>query len=66
MFTDHKPLLGLFAEYKPIPAMTAARIQRWALGPVCRVFANNPGDLGSIPGRVIPKTLKNGTWYLLA
>ena len=22
------------------------------------MFANNPGDLGSIPGRVIPKTLK--------
>ena len=25
---------------------------------VCRVFANEPGDWGSIPGRVIPKTLK--------
>ena len=23
-----------------------------------RVFANSPGDLGSIPGRVIPTTLK--------
>ena len=23
-----------------------------------RVFANGPGDLGSVPGRVIPKTLK--------
>ena len=23
-----------------------------------RVFANRPGDLGSIPGRVIPKTQK--------
>ena len=23
-----------------------------------RVFANDPGDLDSIPGRVIPKTLK--------
>ena len=23
-----------------------------------RVFVNGPGDLGSIPGRVIPKTLK--------
>ena len=23
-----------------------------------RVFAYGPGDLGSIPGRVIPKTLK--------
>ena len=26
-----------------------------------RVFANAPGDRGSIPGRVIPKTQKNGT-----
>ena len=25
---------------------------------VGRVFANGPGDLGSIPGRVIPKTSK--------
>ena len=25
---------------------------------VGRVFANDPGDMGSIPGRVIPKTLK--------
>ena len=22
------------------------------------MFANGPGDLGSIPGRVVPKTLK--------
>ena len=28
------------------------------MGPVGRVFANDPGDLSSIPGRVIPKTLK--------
>ena len=28
------------------------------IGQVGRVFANNPGDLGSIPGRFIPKTLK--------
>ena len=27
-------------------------------GQVGRVIANGPGDLGSIPGRVIPKTLK--------
>ena len=25
---------------------------------VDRVFTNGPGDLGSIPGRVIPKTFK--------
>ena len=28
------------------------------IGQVGRVFANGPGDLGSIPGQVIPKTLK--------
>ena len=27
-------------------------------GLVGRVFANDLGDLGSIPGRIIPKTLK--------
>ena len=27
-------------------------------GMMVRVFANGPGDLGSIPGRVIPKTQK--------
>ena len=29
-----------------------------AIGLVDRVFANGPGDLGSILARVIPKTLK--------
>ena len=28
------------------------------IGLVGRVFANGPGDLGSIPGCIIPKTLK--------
>ncbi len=31
-------------------------------GLVGRVFINGPGDLVSIPGRVIPKILK---WYLI-
>lgn len=31
LVTDHKPLLGLFKEDKPIPNMAAARIQRWAV-----------------------------------
>ena len=33
-------------------------VSNWDIGPAVRVFANGPGDLGSIPGRVIPKTLK--------
>ena len=28
------------------------------IGQMVRVFANGPGDQGSIPGRVIPKTQK--------
>ena len=31
IFTDHKPLLGLFAEHKPIPSLDAAMVQCWAL-----------------------------------
>ena len=30
----------------------------WLIGQMGWVFANGPGDLGSIPGRVIPKTRK--------
>ena len=30
----------------------------WPIGLMSRVFANDPGDRGSIPGRVIPKTQK--------
>ena len=32
--------------------------QFYFIGLVGRVFANGPGDLGSIPCQVIPKTLK--------
>lgn len=31
IYTDHKPLLGLFKPNRAIPTMAAARIQRWAL-----------------------------------
>ena len=31
------------------------------IGRMSRVFACGPGDRGPIPGRVIPKTQKNGT-----
>ena len=36
------------------------------IGPAVRVFANGPGDLGSIPGLSHTKDFKNGTWYHLA
>ena len=31
LITDHRPLLGLFNEQRPIPAIGSARRQRWAL-----------------------------------
>ena len=34
------------------------RCPDFSIGLAVRVFANGPGDLGSIPGRVIPKTQK--------
>ena len=33
-------------------------VKLWLFGQVGTVFPNGMGDLGSIPGRVIPKTLK--------
>ena len=43
--------------------MTSSSLYKWngywyTYVEAVRVFANGPGDLGSIPGRVIPKTLK--------
>ena len=34
------------------------KLRLFLCGLVGRVFTNDPRDLGSIPGRVIPKTLK--------
>ena len=31
MFTDHKPLLGLFSELAGLPARSASRVLRWAV-----------------------------------
>ena len=36
------------------------------IGQTSRVLANRPGDWGSIPGKVISKTQKNGTRCHLA
>ena len=40
------------------PLLTEVKFFPRLIGPVSTVFANGPGDRGSIPGRVIPKTLK--------
>ena len=31
IYTDHKPLLGIFKSEKPVPLMASGRIQRWSL-----------------------------------
>ena len=31
LLTDHKPLITLLGEHKPVPQLAAARIERWAL-----------------------------------
>ena len=31
LITDHQPLVSIFNPRKSVPAMTAARLQRWAL-----------------------------------
>ena len=67
-------LVGFFADWSPLLPYVADGTAHYAekvgdtqqlfnakaslIGPAVRVFANGPGDLGSIPGRVIPKTLK--------
>ena len=45
---------------------TYLQIDLFMFGLMGRVFANRLGDWGSILGRVIPKTQKNGTWCHLA
>ena len=48
---------------RPIALLRMKQSVNWLkdvtdIGLAVRVFANGPGDLGSIPGRVIPKTQK--------
>ena len=46
-------------ENRGITRLCTTQCQLYRLiGQVGKVFANGPGDQGSIPGRVIPKTLK--------
>ena len=49
-----------FEWYQPVKVILCLEIMfiNWLIGLVGRVFANGPGDLGSLPDRVIPKTLK--------
>ena len=31
LITDHRPLIGLFNEQRPVPQQASSRLQRWAL-----------------------------------
>ena len=42
------------------------KILEVGIGQMSRVFANDLGDQGSTPGRVIPKTQKISTWCRIA
>ena len=63
-FTPYNDLRSKFVENKKkLKASNYKEIFLFALsliriGLVGKVFANGPGDMGSIPDRVIPKTLK--------
>ena len=41
-----------------ISILSLFHLSNRAIGPMSRVFANDPGDQGSIPGRVILETQK--------
>ena len=51
-------LVGAFLPFNKRSNWDISDIVNRVSGLVGRVFTNGPGDLGSIPGRVIPKTLK--------
>ena len=54
-------IISRLKSFQIIRAITRKKEKKknlFVFGPAVRVFANGPGDLGSIPGRVIPKTLK--------
>ena len=51
-------ILSLVERKIPIISKNTRRIDMGYIGLMSRVFTNDPGDRGSIPGRVIPKTQK--------
>ena len=50
--------MALFSAWDFLTEFRISFFQIFLIGQVCGVFPNGPVDLGSIPGHVIPKTLK--------
>ena len=48
----------IFTQPVPWAGMAKGQVFNQLIGLIGKVFANGPGDQGSIPGRIIPKTLK--------
>ena len=52
------PVVSLLIEQNDLQLLTKLTLLGPDIGIMVRVFAYGPGGLGSIPGRVIPKTFK--------
>ena len=57
-YTDHRQRNGGGATFKDLDKAYRISISNRATGLMSRVFANGPGDWGSIPGQVIIKRLQ--------
>jgi hypothetical protein len=65
IYTDHKPLLGIFSSERSIPQMASSRIQRWALTMLTYEYAvifrpgkenSNADALSRLPLKIEPST----------
>ena len=54
----YKPICQKNSEISILNALASPSLLNRAIDLISRVFANSPGDRGSIPVRVIPKTQK--------
>ena len=58
LFFKYTKVLEFFEDAPFLRAVFCFTVYLSSIGMMVRVFANGPGDRGSIPGQVIPKTQK--------
>ena len=63
---DWTPVSRVIGKYSTLKANRPINHINWLIGQKSRLFTYASGDRGSIPGRIIPRTQKNGTWCYLA